>query len=293
MPQASPEACSRPGRSDQTSSWPSSSRSGCRRRWQQAGYSGSAGRLATAAVPMARVPGRRRRGFRCGFPRGFPCQRGFRGGWFDAPLPSFSAFLLSDAPPPRPAAATGDERDAGPRDAVGAPGVPASATPWAGTDTAWDGGEDRSVPLPGDRVRAAADRRRRQGGSGCAARCDPGRQDGSDVRRQSTPAHGTGARGRRPHGPAAYGYPQARRTGHAGHAASSCRPRIPRHASFWTAGRVRATAGPGRAPGTPPPSPSAARCSAGLASARWARVRVPAGRPPSRRHRGPAAAERR
>ncbi|MFE2521304.1 SUKH-4 family immunity protein [Streptomyces mirabilis] len=53
----------------------------------------------------------------------------------------------SDAPP-WPAAAAGDERDAGPRDAVGAPGVPASATPWAGTDTAGDGGEDRSVPLP-------------------------------------------------------------------------------------------------------------------------------------------------
>lgn len=54
----------------------------------------------------------------------------------------------SDAPPSWPAAAAGDERDAGPRDAVGAPGVPASATPWAGTDTAGDGGEDRSVPLP-------------------------------------------------------------------------------------------------------------------------------------------------
>ncbi|MFD5764105.1 hypothetical protein ACFWIZ_55695, partial [Streptomyces sp. NPDC127044] len=48
----------------------------------------------------------------------------------------------SDAPPPWPAAAAGDERDAGPRDAVGAPGVPDSATPWAGTDTAGDGGED-------------------------------------------------------------------------------------------------------------------------------------------------------
>ncbi|MFC9630507.1 SUKH-4 family immunity protein [Streptomyces mirabilis] len=60
------------------------------------------------------------------------------------PVPS----SLSDAPPSWPAAAAGDERDAGPRDAVGAPGVPASATPWAGTDTAGDGGEDRSVPLP-------------------------------------------------------------------------------------------------------------------------------------------------
>ncbi|MFK0025354.1 SUKH-4 family immunity protein [Streptomyces sp. NPDC090798] len=63
------------------------------------------------------------------------------------PSPS-SPSSPSDAPPPWPAAAAGDERDAGPRDAVGAPGVPASATPWAGTDTAGDGGEDRSVPLP-------------------------------------------------------------------------------------------------------------------------------------------------
>ncbi|MFF8027282.1 SUKH-4 family immunity protein [Streptomyces sp. NPDC007896] len=69
-----------------------------------------------------------------------------------APAPpapaSSSPSSPSDAPPPWPAAAAGDERDAGPRDAVGAPGVPASATPWAGTDTAGDGGEDRSVPLP-------------------------------------------------------------------------------------------------------------------------------------------------
>ncbi|MFD7473149.1 SUKH-4 family immunity protein [Streptomyces sp. NPDC059837] len=59
-----------------------------------------------------------------------------------------SAPSPADAPPSWPAAAAGDERDAGPRDAVVAPGVPASATPWAGTDTAGDGGEDRSVPLP-------------------------------------------------------------------------------------------------------------------------------------------------
>ncbi|QFZ75894.1 hypothetical protein GFH48_23870 [Streptomyces fagopyri] len=47
-----------------------------------------------------------------------------------------------------PAAAAGDEPDTGPQDAVGARGVPASATPWAGTDTNADAGEDRSVPLP-------------------------------------------------------------------------------------------------------------------------------------------------
>ncbi|NUO42687.1 MAG: hypothetical protein HOV82_11675, partial [Streptomyces sp.] len=32
--------------------------------------------------------------------------------------------------------------------APGAPGVPAGATPWAGTDTNADAGDDRSVPLP-------------------------------------------------------------------------------------------------------------------------------------------------
>ncbi|SOE73907.1 Xanthomonas XOO_2897-like deaminase [Streptomyces sp. OV198] len=64
-----------------------------------------------------------------------------------SPSPHPSVSSPSDVPP-WPAAAAGDERDAGPRDAVGAPGVPASATPWAGTDTAGDGGEDRSVPLP-------------------------------------------------------------------------------------------------------------------------------------------------
>ncbi|MEV7690546.1 SUKH-4 family immunity protein [Streptomyces bungoensis] len=35
-----------------------------------------------------------------------------------------------------------------PRDRVPAPEVPAGATPWAGTDTNADAGEDRSVPLP-------------------------------------------------------------------------------------------------------------------------------------------------
>ncbi|MCF1506321.1 SUKH-4 family immunity protein [Streptomyces glomeratus] len=44
--------------------------------------------------------------------------------------------------PAWPAAGGGDEV----RDAV--PGVPEGATPWAGTDTNADGGEDRSVPLP-------------------------------------------------------------------------------------------------------------------------------------------------
>ncbi|MGW1726296.1 SUKH-4 family immunity protein [Streptomyces sp. NPDC002306] len=37
---------------------------------------------------------------------------------------------------------------AGSDDGAGAPGVPAGATPWAGTDTNGDSGDDRSVPLP-------------------------------------------------------------------------------------------------------------------------------------------------
>ncbi|MZD57104.1 hypothetical protein GTX07_25290, partial [Streptomyces sp. SID5606] len=43
-----------------------------------------------------------------------------------------------------PAAASDDAAGSGP----GAPGAPAGATPWAGTDTNADAGEDRSVPLP-------------------------------------------------------------------------------------------------------------------------------------------------
>ncbi|WP_330305113.1 MULTISPECIES: SUKH-4 family immunity protein [unclassified Streptomyces] len=48
---------------------------------------------------------------------------------------------------PWPAAAAADEQGSGPRDAV-TPGVPSAATPWAGTDTNADAGDDRSVPLP-------------------------------------------------------------------------------------------------------------------------------------------------
>ncbi|WP_406170115.1 SUKH-4 family immunity protein [Streptomyces sp. NBC_00996] len=47
---------------------------------------------------------------------------------------------------PWPAAAV-DEPGSGPQDAV-TPGVPSAATPWAGTDTNADAGDDRSVPLP-------------------------------------------------------------------------------------------------------------------------------------------------
>ncbi|MGA5205312.1 SUKH-4 family immunity protein [Streptomyces variegatus] len=48
-----------------------------------------------------------------------------------------------------PAAGGGDfEADAGASGAAVAPGVPAGATPWAGTDTNGDAGDDRSVPLP-------------------------------------------------------------------------------------------------------------------------------------------------
>ncbi|WP_078969182.1 SUKH-4 family immunity protein [Streptomyces cyaneogriseus] len=36
----------------------------------------------------------------------------------------------------------------GPAGGAGAPGVPVGATPWTGTDTSADAGEDRSVPLP-------------------------------------------------------------------------------------------------------------------------------------------------
>ncbi|MFD5666760.1 SUKH-4 family immunity protein [Streptomyces anthocyanicus] len=44
--------------------------------------------------------------------------------------------------------AGGSGADAGASGAPSAPGVPAGATPWAGTDTNADAGDDRSVPLP-------------------------------------------------------------------------------------------------------------------------------------------------
>ncbi|MFC9911849.1 SUKH-4 family immunity protein [Streptomyces sp. NPDC127197] len=50
-----------------------------------------------------------------------------------------------------PAAGSGSDSEAGAgarAEAAGVPGAPAGATPWAGTDTNADGGEDRSVPLP-------------------------------------------------------------------------------------------------------------------------------------------------
>ncbi|MFG2264978.1 SUKH-4 family immunity protein [Streptomyces sp. NPDC048720] len=47
-----------------------------------------------------------------------------------------------------PAAGAGATPGAGPAGAPGAPEAPAGATPWAGTDTNADSGEDRSVPLP-------------------------------------------------------------------------------------------------------------------------------------------------
>ncbi|MFF7895083.1 SUKH-4 family immunity protein [Streptomyces sp. NPDC007907] len=47
-----------------------------------------------------------------------------------------------------PAAGGDSGADAGAPGSPGAPGVPEGATPWAGTDTTADAGEDRSVPLP-------------------------------------------------------------------------------------------------------------------------------------------------
>ncbi|WP_369194445.1 SUKH-4 family immunity protein [Streptomyces djakartensis] len=48
-----------------------------------------------------------------------------------------------------PAAGGGDvQTGPGPSGTAGAPDVPAGATPWAGTDTNADAGDDRSVPLP-------------------------------------------------------------------------------------------------------------------------------------------------
>ncbi|MFD1272943.1 hypothetical protein ACFQ51_17670 [Streptomyces kaempferi] len=172
---------------------------------------------------------------------------------------------VSGGATPWPAAAAGDEPDAGPRDAVGPPRVPASATPWAGTDTNADAGEDRSVPLLGDGVRTAPDRCRRHRHT--AARGDRGRQDGPDLRRQPASAHGGRPRARRPRAsPAAVRLPP----GSAG----------ARHTSSGCAARLRVPAGARWCPGYP--AASAARClrsrrSAGHASRGRARVRLPAG----------------
>ncbi|MGW8866277.1 SUKH-4 family immunity protein, partial [Streptomyces sp. NPDC055768] len=70
-----------------------------------------------------------------------------------APLPETQAGVAS-APAGGsgaawPAAASGGDGGSGAgAGASGTPGAPAGATPWAGTDTNADAGEDRSVPLP-------------------------------------------------------------------------------------------------------------------------------------------------
>ncbi|MFE9765915.1 SUKH-4 family immunity protein [Streptomyces sp. NPDC005808] len=64
----------------------------------------------------------------------------------DAPPAHFAPGAPASAPGGGPAwPAAGGRQDAG---APGAPGVPVDVTPWAGTDTNADAGDDRSVPLP-------------------------------------------------------------------------------------------------------------------------------------------------
>ncbi|MGX1222456.1 SUKH-4 family immunity protein [Streptomyces ambofaciens] len=65
-----------------------------------------------------------------------------------SPSPSASAGGSSGSGAGWPAAGAGSGAGGSGAGASGAPSAPAGATPWAGTDTNADAGEDRSVPLP-------------------------------------------------------------------------------------------------------------------------------------------------
>ncbi|MFJ1606891.1 SUKH-4 family immunity protein [Streptomyces sp. NPDC088253] len=164
------------------------------------------------------------------------------------PSPSSPSDSPSDAPPPWPAAAAGDERDAGPRDAVGAPGVPASATPWAGTDTAGDGGEDRSVPLPATVFAPQLTDVDDQAGPGTPPGVTPDAKTalmsgGSQLPRTAqAPAVDDRAT------PPSYGYPQAGPGAPGPGGPQGAPPAGPPAAYGYPQG-------PGGAPGTPPPPP--------------------------------------
>ncbi|MFJ4832236.1 SUKH-4 family immunity protein [Streptomyces sp. NPDC088747] len=149
----------------------------------------------------------------------------------------------------------------------GAPGVPVDATPWAGTDTNADAGEDRSVPLPAtvfappltdaDRPGTPPPHAKTalmSGGSQLPRTAtapaveDPAASQGTPPPRPSSYGYPQGPpggpQGTPPPGPPSYGYPQG-----PGPVASTPPPA----ASAPGAPAYGFPRGPGGAPGTPPP----------------------------------------
>ncbi|WP_338683647.1 SUKH-4 family immunity protein [Streptomyces acidiscabies] len=90
---------------------------------------------------------------------------------------------------------------------AGAPAVPAGATPWAGTDTNGDGGEDRSVPLPATVFAPPLSDGDRGRGPGVGADAPTALMSGGSQLPPTAVGPAVGAPGGGPAG-ASYGYPQ-------------------------------------------------------------------------------------
>ncbi|WP_416973950.1 SUKH-4 family immunity protein [Streptomyces sp. 4F14] len=90
----------------------------------------------------------------------------------------------------------------------GGPSVPAGATPWAGTDTNGDGGEDRSVPLPATVFAPPLSDGERGRGSGVAADAPTALMSGGSQLPPTAVAPALGAPGGGGPEGSAYGYPQ-------------------------------------------------------------------------------------
>ncbi|MFI5855027.1 SUKH-4 family immunity protein [Streptomyces parvulus] len=172
-----------------------------------------------------------------------------------------------------PAAASDDAVGSGPGTS-GTPGAPAGATPWAGTDTNADAGEDRSVPLPqtvfspplsgaDDETTpppAAPDAKTAlmSGGSSLPptalspALDDPGRAPASDGRGTPPPAPGTPPPGPGTPPPVP---PAAQPPGGPGAPAAPSRPLAPDAGDIADAATSKAAPPPrrGAGPTTPPP----------------------------------------
>ncbi|MFD8237001.1 SUKH-4 family immunity protein [Streptomyces sp. NPDC059696] len=203
-----------------------------------------------------------------------------------------------------PAAGGDSGADAGAPGSPAAPGVPEGATPWAGTDTTADAGEDRSVPLPatvfapplsgddGDTpppsTTPEAKTTLMSGGSGLPptalspALDDPNAQGPGTVPAPGGPGHGgpTGPAGS-PVGPA--GAPPVPGTPPGGVPQGSTPPPVPGGQPYGYPQPPGSTPPPAAAP-QPPAGPGAARNAGDIADAATSK----AAPPPGRRGTGPS-----
>nr|WSY54326.1 SUKH-4 family immunity protein [Streptomyces sp. NBC_00886] len=145
----------------------------------------------------------------------------------------------------------------------GAPGAPAGATPWAGTDTNADAGEDRSVPLPatvfapplsgtGDDTPADAKTALMSGGSQLPRTAVAPAMDEPNAAGRAGSSQQPGGPGSAPQGntPPQYGYPQGQGQGQGAQGPRTPGGSTPPPPAPSSYGYPQ---GPG-APGTPPPA---------------------------------------